>query len=178
MSSFFLLLAEIGLYTKCALSDRKRSSHPNKHYIFCDLNTLVLSDLLLCCVLLIPDVLVLVDHAHHFSSTSSLSVHYVLADHKSYLEFILDPKLFSFPALAALSVSEQVIYPASIIGERFPPTARRISRGREGEYRRDPSRFQHSFTPTRSLCRAKAGGRGVSRPLGGPRRPQEEVASF
>lgn len=149
MSSFSLLLAETGLHTKCALSDRTRSSHPNKHYIFCDLNMLVLSDLLLCCVLLIPDVLVLVDHAHHFSSTSSLSVHYVLADHKSYLEFILDPKLFSFPALAALSVSEQVIYPASIIGERFPPTARRILRGREGEYRcrsKQISAFLHTYS--------------------------------
>lgn len=47
----------------------------------------------------------------------------ILTNHKSYFEHILDLKLFFFPAFAALSVSEQVIYPTSIIKEHFclPP---------------------------------------------------------
>lgn len=124
---------------------------------------LVLSDLSMCCVLLIPDVLVSVDHAHHISSTSSLSVHYILADHKSYLEFILDPKLFSFPALAALSVSEQVIYPASIIGERFPAAARRVSRGK-GRGTSPGSEQISAFLHTYSMCLQSEGRRRRGQP--------------
>lgn len=52
-----------------------------------------------------------------------------LTNHKSYSEHILDLKLFFFSASIALSVSKQVIYPASNIC--FPPTTQLILIGRE-----------------------------------------------
>lgn len=94
-------------------------------------------------------------------ATASLVTH----PHKPLLCFVhsLDPNLFFFPAFAARSISLQVIHPWSIIHQHHVDLS-----WREGKHtsvfieswkmKLHLIRFlQHSFTPTRCLCRAKAG---------------------